>query len=60
MGISRSELFQKALEAFLKQHDEEAIAETYNRLYGPGGEVARVDPVLSALSLKTLPKDEWE
>lgn len=59
LGISRSELYQRALRAYVVQFDEESVTEALNKLYGPGGEDSRLDPVLHAMQLASLPKEEW-
>ena len=57
LGISRSELFQRAMEEYLREHDDELVTETLNRVYA--SETARLDPVLEALQVVSLPRDEW-
>jgi len=59
MGISRSELFQRAMQAFLQEHRDEGVTETLNHVYGPGSEEARLDLILEQLQLASLPKEEW-
>jgi hypothetical protein len=60
MGISRSQLFQRAVEAFLRQHQQEGVTEALDRVYGPGGSKARLDPLLEQLQLASLPEEEWQ
>lgn len=59
MGISRSELFQRAVYAFLREHKDEGVTESLNKVYGRGSEEARLDPLLEQLQLGSLLKDEW-
>ena len=59
MGLSRSELFRRALEAFLPEHEEAGVTESLNKVYGLGSEEARIDPLLEQWQLSTIPKDEW-
>ena len=59
MEISRSQLFQRAVQAFLREHRDEGVTETLNQLYGRGSEEARLDPVLEQLQLASIPKEEW-
>jgi hypothetical protein len=59
MGISRSELFQRAVQAFLGEHKDEGVTEGLNKVYGCGAEEARLDPLLEQLQLGSLTKDEW-
>ena len=58
MGLSRSELFQRALKAFLHEHEEVGVTESLNKLYGLGSEKARIDPLLEQWQLSSIPKDE--
>ena len=59
MGISRSELFQRAVQAFLQEHKDEGVTEALDQVYGrPSGE-GRLDPLLEQLQLASLSKDEW-
>lgn len=60
MGISRSELFQQAMLAFVREHTDEGVTEALNQVYGPGAEEARLDPVLEQLQLASLPRDDWD
>ena len=59
MGLSRSELFQRALQAFLQDHKDEGVTEELNAVYIQGSEEAHIDPLLEQLQLNSLPKDEW-
>ena len=59
MGLSRSELFQRALQAFLQEHKEAGVTEALDQLYGPGSEEARVDPLLEQWQFDSLTKDDW-
>jgi len=59
MGITRSELFQRAVQAFLRQHNDEGVTEALNQVYGYGSEEAGLDPLLEQRQLASLPKDEW-
>ncbi|MBI4298280.1 MAG: ChpI protein [Chloroflexi bacterium] len=60
MGISRSELFQRAVQVFLKEHNDESVTEALNQVYGDGSEKACLDPLLEQLQLSSLAKGEWE
>lgn len=59
MRISRSELFQRAVQAFLREHQDEGVTEALNQVYGPGCEEALLDPLLEQLQLASLSKEEW-
>ena len=55
--VSRSKMYAKALEDFLEREKGKEITRQLNDVYR--NEDSSVDPVLHALQLKTLPKDEW-
>ncbi len=59
LGLSRSELFQRALQAFLQEHNDEGVTEALDKIYGPASEDGSLDPLLEQLQLASLPKDEW-
>ena len=59
MGLSRSELFQRALQAFLQEHKDTSVTEELNIVYAGGSEEAHIDPLLERWQLDSLPKDEW-
>ena len=59
MGLSRSELFQRALQAFLHENREAGVTEGLDAVYAQGSEEARIDTLLAEWQLDSLPKDEW-
>jgi metal-responsive CopG/Arc/MetJ family transcriptional regulator len=59
MEISRSELFQRAVQAFLREHEDEGVTEALDQVYGHGSQEARLDPLLEQLQLASLSPDEW-
>jgi len=59
LGISRSQVFQRAMKMFLQEHREEGVTEALNAVYGPGGERAKLDPVLRQLQGASISKEEW-
>lgn len=59
LGVSRSELYRRALRAFLGDHREDGVTEALNEVYPAEGEAARLDPVLERLQAASLPREEW-
>jgi metal-responsive CopG/Arc/MetJ family transcriptional regulator len=57
LQVSRSELYAKAIAAFLNQHDEKTITERLNELYSRNP--AKVDSGLHCAQLKSLQKNAW-
>ena len=59
LGISRSEVFQRALDAYMRHHDQARVSEALDSVYGEGGETARVGYVLDRLQMASLPEEDW-
>ncbi|HSF39075.1 MAG TPA: hypothetical protein VLT87_04725 [Thermoanaerobaculia bacterium] len=57
LGLSRSELYSKALQEYLGSHREEGITEALDRIYEK--EDSSLDPVLASIQAFSLPKGEW-
>ena len=56
-GISRSQLYTKALDALMDKHNDEAVTSRLNEIYGPEGEDSSLDPALAALQQRTLKRN---
>jgi hypothetical protein len=56
-GVSRSELYAKALDALVEKHNDEVVTSRLNDIYGPGGEDSPLDPALAALQQRTLERN---
>jgi hypothetical protein len=59
LGVSRSELYAKAVAALVEKHREDLITSQLNELYGPGGEqssLSREDGMLQARSVR---REKW-
>ena len=57
LGMSRSELFTRAVTAFLKEKRQENITARLNELYEK--EPSQLDPVIAQIQFASLPEDEW-
>ncbi|HEX3557262.1 MAG TPA: ribbon-helix-helix protein, CopG family [Thermoanaerobaculia bacterium] len=57
LGMSRSELYDTAIEEYLRSHRNEGVTEALNRIYRE--ESSNLDPVISAIQAASLPRDEW-
>ena len=57
MGLSRSQLYARAIESYVKVKRGEEITEALNRVYGndPPG----LDPVLAKMQWIVLARDPW-
>jgi predicted transcriptional regulator len=58
LGLSRSELYQRAIASYLERHDDAMVTDRLDRVYG-GDDRGTLDPVLDQLQRRSLPKDEW-
>ncbi|MDP9480487.1 MAG: hypothetical protein M3R38_33305 [Actinomycetota bacterium] len=56
LGMTRSELYAKALRDYLREHRGEGITERLDEVYG--AEESSLDPIVAALQERSLPKDE--
>lgn len=58
LGVSRSELFRRALERLLSDYDDEQVTERLNRIYAEEG--ATIDPALTAMQAASVSDpDRW-
>ncbi len=57
MGVSRSELYASAIQAFVAAHRAEDVTAALNRIYSQ--EDSSLDPVLAALQARALPRNDW-
>lgn len=58
-GISRSELYQKAIRAFVDDKKNEGVTESLNSVYGTEGCGGRLDPVLERLQGASIAREDW-
>ena len=59
LGLSRSELYQKAVAAFVEKHDAGLVTDALNDVYGPNPDASRLDAGVEALQAFSLPEDKW-
>lgn len=60
LGISRSELFQRAMRSFLEEHSDERVTENLNAVYSKDGPDSGLDPFIEYLQGSSLAREEWE
>jgi metal-responsive CopG/Arc/MetJ family transcriptional regulator len=56
MGVSRNELYTKALQAYLKKHSPAEILQQLNRIYTT--QSSELDPALAQMQFLSLPSEE--
>lgn len=63
LGVSRSAFYVKAVSSYIDDHQNEGITEALNMVYGPEKASAKeekgLDPEITGLQLKSLPKEVW-
>ena len=59
LGISRSELVQRALALMLDKHEGADVTAALNEIYGRPDAPKGIDPVLMEMQLGSLPKEDW-
>lgn len=59
LGISRSVLFQRAVQAYLEIHKGEGVTEALNEVYGPDDRSSRLDPALAHMQFTSIQEEEW-
>ena len=57
LRISRSRLYARAVEAFVRQNSDEEITAQLDKVYGTRS--SRLDPALEAASLEVLRREKW-
>jgi metal-responsive CopG/Arc/MetJ family transcriptional regulator len=57
LGLSRSELYVKAVEEFISAHKNRGVTEKLNEIYGQNS--SSIDPGLIQLQLASILKEEW-
>lgn len=57
LGVSRSELYSRALSRFLDERLDQSVTERLNAVYGDAD--SELDPALERLQAASLDRDEW-
>lgn len=57
LGVSRSELYAKALTYYLKKHNKSRITEKLNEIYAE--EDSSLDPVMAKIQALSIPQEDW-
>ena len=59
LGVSRSELYSKAVAALVEKHREDLVTAQLNEVYGPEGEGSELNVQLAALQYRSLAREKW-
>lgn len=57
LGLSRSELYTKALKAYLQKYNRKQILHKLNQVYSQ--ESSELDPVIVEMQFMSLPHEDW-
>ena len=57
LGLNRSQLFARALEAYIERYDNEAVTDRLNQVYAV--EQASMDEVMLEMQIKTFGDEGW-
>ncbi len=57
LGLSRSELYTKALQAYLRKYNQNLILNKLNQVYAQ--ESSELDSVLAKMQFMSLPSEDW-
>jgi hypothetical protein len=55
--MSRSELYAKALAAYIEEYRDEDVTDALNLLYDE--EDSSLDPILQQMQVMSLPQEDW-
>ncbi len=59
LGVPRSELYAKAVSAYLERYRQEGVTAALNRVYGSNPEESRVEADVRALQEASVPRERW-
>jgi hypothetical protein len=59
LGISRSELYRRALREYLEGRGQKVVREKLDRVYGRDPGEGLLDPAVEHLQDVSLPEDDW-
>ena len=59
LGLSRSELYRRALGVFLEQHNDQLVTDALNEVYSEDPSHSKIDVVLARMQAASLPPEEW-
>jgi metal-responsive CopG/Arc/MetJ family transcriptional regulator len=57
LGVSRSQLYARALKRYVARHRHATVTEALNRVYAK--ESSELDPVVAAIQAASLPREDW-
>lgn len=59
LGVSRSELYARALAGLVEKHREDLVTSQLNEVYGPEGEESSLDEDVVSIQSRSIRRDRW-
>lgn len=59
LGVSRSELYARALASLVEKHREDVITDKLNEICGPDAAASSLDRGLALLQARSLKREKW-
>lgn len=59
LNMGRSEVYRRAIAAFVSRHIESRLTERLNAIYATEDPRSALDEVLQCLQAKSIPKERW-
>ncbi len=59
LGLARSELYRRALAAYLERHNERLVTDALNEVYTAEPELSDLDPILEQLQNASIMPEDW-
>ena len=59
LGMSRSELYSKAVSRFIEENHTIGVRERLDAVYESDPESSRIDLLLTRLQIESLPEEDW-
>lgn len=57
LGLSRSELYTRALQAFIATHDKQYVTDALNQIYSEYPSL--LEPAVTQMQIVSLPREDW-
>jgi len=59
LGMSRSELYSKAVSRFIDENHSIGVRERLDAVHEADPESSQIDPVMTQLQIQSLPEGDW-
>ena len=59
LGVSRSELYAKAVLDFVERYRRDSLTEKLNEVYSNNESISELDPNLATMQTQSLKRDKW-